>query len=244
MHVAVIPARGGSKRIPNKNVRMFCGKPMIAWTIEIALLSGLFDRVIVSTESEHIARTAASLGAEVPFSRPAELADDYAGTAEVVAHAVRWLESEDLTLDAVCCLYATAPFLRAEDLAEGLRILQSSDWSFCFSATDYGSPIFRAFQRSPDGSLAMFFPEHYAARSQDLPVALHDAGQFYWGRPVAWSEARPVFGDKSTTVMIPRWRVQDIDTEDDWHRAELLWHALQLHPDAVASQTSGAAIRN
>jgi pseudaminic acid cytidylyltransferase len=222
MNIAVIPARGGSKRIPRKNIRPFRGRPMIAWSIGAARASDVFSRIIVSTDDAEIAALAVELGAEAPFVRPAALADDHAGTLDVMAHAVGWMRDQGWPLDAVCCLYATAPLTRPGDLRGGLALLQSGDWSFTFTATEYASPIFRAFRLHPEGGVEMFFPEHFTNRSQDLPVAVHDAGQFYWGRPDAWLTCRSLFERTSCPLLIPRWRVQDIDTEDDWKRAELL----------------------
>jgi N-acylneuraminate cytidylyltransferase len=226
MNLCVIPARGGSKRIPRKNIREFCGKPIIAWSIEAALASGCFDRVIVSTDDEEIAAVARQWGADVPFMRPAKLADDYAGTLPVIAHATEWAVAESPALEAVCCLYPTAPLVEAADIRRGLNLLEQGDWDYCFTATEFAAPIFRGFTESESGGLEMVFPEYYAARSQDLPVVLHDAGQFYWGRPQAWREDRLLFGPNSCPLRLPRWRVNDIDTEDDWHRAELIAEAL------------------
>jgi len=223
MKIAVIPARGGSKRIARKNIRIFCGKPMIAWPIGTALDSGLFDKVIVSTDDAEIAAQARDCGAEVPFDRPAELANDHAGTSEVIAHATRWCLDQDWSLDAVCCIYATAPLIDAGDLKAGLDALETGDWAFAFSATDFPSPIFRSFSRTAKGGVEMFFPEKFSARSQDLPKAFHDAAQFYWGRPDAWLEGKRVFDRHSFAVLVPRWRVQDIDEPDDWARAEIVF---------------------
>lgn len=228
MNLAVIPARGGSKRIPRKNVRLFAGKPMIAYSIDCALSSGVFDKVIVSTDDEEIAEVAKAYGAEVPFIRPSELADDHAGTTEVVAHAVEFILPDTTNLSAVCCIYATAPFIRQDDLREGLTLLESGDWQYVFCATTFPYPIFRSLQRANDGSVKMFFPEHFNTRSQDLPEALHDAGQFYWGRPRAWIDRVRMFDRTSTIVPIPRWRVQDIDTEEDWTRAEAMSQYLRV----------------
>ena len=225
MNIAVIPARGGSKRIPRKNIRDFCGKPMIAWAIEAAQASELFEHVIVSTDDIEIADIATIYGAEVPFVRPADISNDYAGTSEVIAHATLWALDQNWPLAAVCCIYATVPFLRVEDLLRGLREFETGNWSYVFGATDFPAPIFRSFEEKPEGGIHMFFPEHFSTRSQDLPNALHDAGQFYWGHPAAWSEQRLIFDLHSTIIEIPRWRVQDIDTEEDWVRAELL-HAV------------------
>lgn len=227
MNIAIIPARGGSKRIPRKNIKEFCGKPMIAWPIEAAKASGLFDHIIVSTDDIEIAEVAKQWGAEVPFMRPGELSNDYAGTTEVMAHATQWFFDQGFDLEAVCCIYATAPFVRDADLKRGLVALKSGDWAYAFTVTDFTAPIFRSFKQSVEGGIEMFFPEFFETRSQDLPAALHDAGQFCWGRPAAWLEGRRVFDRHSKPIMIPRWRVQDIDTEDDWQRAELMFHAIE-----------------
>jgi pseudaminic acid cytidylyltransferase len=228
MRIAVIPARGGSKRIPRKNIKKFCGKPMIAWPLEVAKASSLFDHIIVSTDDAEIAGVAQAWGAEVPFVRPAELSNDYAGTTEVIAHATRWAIEQSWSLTEVCCIYATAPFIQVEDLKRGLEALESGNWAYAFSVTESVFPIFRAFHQHPDGGVEMFFPEQFEKRSQDLPVALHDAGQFYWGLPDAWLGLKRLFGRHSMPVIIPKWRVQDIDSEDDWKRAEILQQVLQV----------------
>ena len=224
MNVAVIPARGGSKRIPRKNIKEFCGRPMIAWPIEVAKESGLFEHIIISTDDEEIAEVAKSYGAEVPFIRPNELSDDYTGTTEVIAHAVSWMYEEGLEPDAICCIYATSVFLTVNDLKKGFEALSKGEWQYAFSVTDYEYPIFRSFKENSNGGVEMFFPEHFETRSQDLPIALHDAAQFYWGKPNAWLEILNLFEKHSFPVKIPRWRIQDIDTEDDWKRAELLFN--------------------
>lgn len=221
--IAVIPARGGSKRIPRKNIRDFCGKPMIAWSIEAARNSELFDRIIVSTDDAEIAAVATEWGAEAPFVRPSNLADDFAGTAEVIAHAVKWALSQGWPVTAVCCIYATAPLLQSDDLARGLSALKSGPWRYAFSATEFGSSIFRAMERMPEGGVQMVFPEHVRTRTQDLPVTLHDAAQFYWGTTQAWLENARIFSESSIPVLMPRARSQDIDTEADWTFAESLF---------------------
>jgi N-acylneuraminate cytidylyltransferase len=199
---------------------------MIAWPIDAARESGLFDHVIVSTDDPEIADVAHECGAGVPFMRPAELADDHAGTIPVIAHAVSWANGQGWPLEAVCCIYPTAPLVSPADLAEGLRLLDEGNHDFVLTATDYASPIFRAFRESDEGGIEMFFPEHFESRSQDLPRALHDAAQFYWGRPDSWLSARTLFGPRTRALLIPRWRVQDIDTPEDWVRAEALFRAL------------------
>ena len=189
MRLAVIPARGGSKRIPRKNVKTFCGKPMIAWSIGAALESGCFDRVIVSTDDDEIADVAITHGAAVPFRRPAGLADDFTPTVPVIAHAIGW-QQQSAAVSSVCCLYATAPFVRAGDLRAGLNRLEAERADYAFSATTYGFPIQRAIRVTEDGRVSMFHPEHAGTRSQDLEEAWHDAGQFYWGTAAAWLEGR------------------------------------------------------
>jgi N-acylneuraminate cytidylyltransferase len=222
MRIAVIPARGGSKRIPRKNIKTFNGKPMIAWSIEAAKSSGLFERIIVSTDDAEIAEVSKQFGAEVPFTRPAELSNDFAATTEVIAHAAQWAIDQALDLESVCCIYATAPFVQVGDIKRGCEALDSGDWDYAFTVTDFAAPIFRSFKQTEQGGLEMFFPEYFGTRSQDLPVALHDAGQFYWGRPEAWMQGKRIFDDRSKPIVIPRWRVQDIDTLEDWDRAEIL----------------------
>lgn len=229
MRIAVIPARGGSKRIPRKNIKPFCGKPMIAWSIEAASSSGLFERIIVSTDDAEIVEVARQWGAEVPFIRPEALANDHAATTPVIAHATQWALDQGLDVAAVCCIYATAPFVQTDDLKRGLAELNSGNWDYAFTVTDFAAPIFRSFKQTVNGGIEMFFPEHFATRSQDLPIALHDAGQFYWGRTAAWLESRRIFDKRSKPVVIPRWRVQDIDTPEDWKRAEMLAPVIMVH---------------
>ena len=221
--VAIIPARGGSKRIPRKNIKEFYGKPMIAWTIEAAKKTGIFDRIIVSTDDEEIACIAREWGAEVPFIRPAELSEDLTATIPVISHAIDWLIKQGEILDVVCCIYATAPFVNEDDIVRGYQEISSGDWSYTFSVTDYPAPIFRSFKKNCNGGVEMFYPEHFETRSQDLPEAFHDAGQFYWGRPESWLQGKIIFSSKSKAILIPRWRVQDIDTPSDWLRAEKLF---------------------
>ncbi|WP_348816164.1 pseudaminic acid cytidylyltransferase [Halomonas sp. H10-59] len=225
--IAVLPARGGSKRIPRKNIREFAGKPMIAWSIEAALKSGCFDRVIVSTDDDEIAEVAVAWGAETPFRRPAFLSDDHSGTIPVIAHAIDWLgEEERVRPEAVCCLYATAPFVKARDLHRGFMALKSEDADYAFSVTSYAFPVQRALRIDKDGYVAMFQPEHFLTRSQDLEEAYHDAGQFYWGRAAAWCAGTPIFSERARPVFLPRHHVQDIDTQEDWERAEWLFRAM------------------
>lgn len=223
MNVAIIPARGGSKRIPRKNIKDFCGKPMIAWSIEAALQSGCFERVIVSTDDDEIAEVALRLGAEVPFIRPEELSGDFVATIPVIKHAIQWLESNQVIPDWVCCLYATAPFISTNVLKNGLTLIQQKNADYVFSATNYAFPIQRAIKLQQDGTVKMFSPEYFNTRSQDLEEAYHDAGQFYWGSKSAWLEEKPIFKSTTYPVKLDRYLVQDIDTIEDWHYAELLY---------------------
>lgn len=222
--IAVIPARGGSKRIPGKNIRTFCGKPMIAWSIEAARACGIFARILVSTDDDAIAEIAVKSGAEVPFKRPPELADDFAPTTEVVAHAVQWGLAQGWPISSACCIYATAPFLSPQDLISGWDLLKTGHWNYVFSATEFPAPIFRAFKRRPAGGVEMLFPEHFLTRSQDFDAALHDAGQFYWGTTRAWLDRMIIFSERSELVLIPRTRSVDIDTPEDWAFAESLFN--------------------
>ena len=226
MRIAVIPARGGSKRIPRKNIRIFCGKPMIAWSISAAHASGCFDRVVVSTDDDEIADIADEYGAEIPFMRPKSLADDYTGTIPVITHAVAQLRQAGVHPSEVCCIYATAPLIEPEDIKGGLKILTESDANFAFAVTSYPFPIQRAVRITATNRVEMFSPDYFNTRSQDLEEAWHDAGQFYWGRTSAWLEGVPLFSSQSVPVILPRYRVQDIDTPEDWIRAELMFRVL------------------
>lgn len=227
MKVAVIPARGGSKRIPRKNIRLFAGKPIIAYSIRAALESGCFDRVIVSTDDPEIASVAREWGAETPFLRPASIADDQTGTNAVVKHALGWLIEHGVPAEFVCCIYATAPFVRVGYLKEGLARLLASGCSYSFSVTSFTFPIQRAVRITPDGSVEAIWPENIFRRSQDLEEAYHDAGQFYWGTAEAFLNDVVIFSKDSVPVVLPRHLVQDIDTFEDWRRAELMFRVLQ-----------------
>jgi N-acylneuraminate cytidylyltransferase len=227
MNVAIIPARGGSKRIPRKNIRPFCGQPMIAWSIQAAITSGLFERIIVSTDDPEIAEIAIRAGAEVPFERPAELANDHAGTLPVIRHAVDWLMQQGVPVTHACCIYATAPLLRAEDVRNARMMMEDPEFDFVFSITRFAFPIQRALKLGAENSLSMFWPEHELTRSQDLPAAYHDAGQFYWGTARAWRENERIYSSRCRGFELPEERVQDIDTEEDWRVAEMKFRLLR-----------------
>jgi pseudaminic acid cytidylyltransferase len=228
MNAAVIPARGGSKRIPNKNIKLFAGKPIIAYSIEVAQLTGIFDRIFVSTDSESIARVAQQFGAEVPFLRPAALSDDHTPTAPVVAHTLNWLAANGSPAAYVCCIYATAPFVRPEYVTEGYRLLTAHRVSSVFSVTSFPFPIFRALKIAGDGHMAMWWPEYELTRSNDLPATYHDAGQFYWLDCRVFLQSQKMYGRDALPVIVPRYLVQDIDTPEDWETAEHMFQALKL----------------
>lgn len=227
MKIAVIPARGGSKRIPRKNIKSFCGKPMIAWSIEVAKSSGLFDHIIVSTDDEEIAETAKKYGAEVPFIRPAELSDDFVGTGAVVKHTVEWVIKNLNRPEYVCTIYATAPFIRKLDLVNGFNLLIEEGSQLAFTVTSFPFPIQRAVKINNKQRVSMFQPEHYMSRSQDLEDAYHDAAQFYWAETNAVLNDVSAFSLDATALILPRYRVQDIDTLEDWKRAEHLFKILE-----------------
>ncbi len=220
MSLCIIPARGGSKRIPRKNIRDFCGEPMIARPIRAAIKSGCFDRIVVSTDDDEIARIAEDYGAEAPFRRGADLADDHTPTVPVIADAVARLGAKPHT--PVCCLYATSPFVTPDDLRSGLNLLEASAAPYVISVTSYDFPIQRALRRDAMGRVEMFYPAQMQTRSQDLEEAWHDAGQFYWGLTETWASQRGVFEPGARGLSLPRYRVQDIDNEDDWLRAEAM----------------------
>lgn len=228
MTLCIIPARGGSKRIPRKNIKLFNNKPMIAHSIIVAQQSGLFSDIIVSTDDAEIAQVAREYGANVPFVRPPELSDDFATTGAVIAHAVDFMQQNGWSGDAVCCIYATAPFVQADDLQRGFQQLRDTGADFAFSVCSFAFPIQRALRMNEQGEVAMFQPELFAVRSQDLEEAWHDAGQFYWGTAQAWLAQKPIFNSHSVGVPLPRYRVQDIDTPEDWIRAELLAKVLEF----------------
>jgi len=224
--LCVIPARGGSKRIPRKNIRPFLGRPILAYSIEAARESGLFDRIMVSTDDVEIAEIAHGLGAEIPFMRPAELADEHTGTNAVVRQAIQWHATQGSSVTHACCIYATAPFVQVRDLREGLDRLLSSGKSFVFSVTAYTHPVQRALRLNARGEIEALYPEYRNTRSQDLEPAYHDAGQFYWGTAAAFVDDVATFSSAALPVILPPYLVQDIDTEEDWRRAELMYQAL------------------
>ncbi len=226
MNIAIIPARGGSKRIPRKNIRPFAGKPMIAHAINAAKTSGLFDHVVVTTDDEEISEISRQCGAETPFMRPPELADDFTPTVPVIAHAISACQALGWQIDFVCCIYPGVPFIQIADLKAGFELLKASGTNYCFPVTEFPSAIQRGLKRGEDGRMSPVYPEYESVRTQDLEHAYYDAGQFYWGSIRSWLASTTGLHSGSTGLVIPQWRVVDIDTNDDWARAELIYRVL------------------
>lgn len=225
--LAIIPARGGSKRIPRKNIRPFAGKPLLAYSVEAAQASGCFSRVIVSTEDDEIAEVARRLGAEVPFMRSPQTADDHATLADVLVEVIHALEAaNEVVPEVLCCLMATAPFITPQRLQEGHQLIEHTGADSVVPLVPFGFPIFRAVQVAEEGRFSMFWPEHYNTRSQDLPQAWHDAGQFYWSRVGILKASRRLYNEHSVALPLKPWEAQDIDTEEDWRLAELKYQLL------------------
>lgn len=222
MNLAVIPARGGSKRIPGKNIKTFAGKPMIAHSIEAAKRSGLFERIIVSTDSQEIADIALKYGAEVPFLRPAAIADDFTPTQNVLTHALEFA-SETVSYEYLCCIYATAPLVSTEYIKKGYELIKEKKANTVFSVASFPHPIFRAYKVTDDGTVQMFWPEHGLTRSNDLPEAFHDAGQFYWIDAANFMKTGKMISKPAFPLVLPRYMVVDIDTKEDWEVAEFMY---------------------
>lgn len=225
MIIAVIPARGGSKRILRKNIKYFHGKPIIAYSIEAAINSGCFDRVVVSTDDLEIAEIAKKYGAIVPYIRPSNISDDYTGTNSVVKHAIQWFFEQGEVVEYVCCIYATAPFLQPKYIQEGFNNIRKCGHNFSFSVTTFAFPVQRSL-RIKDNGVEPIWPDFILKRSQDLEEAYHDAGQFYWGTSKAFTSEYELFSAESLPIVIPRHLTQDIDTSEDWEYAELMFKAL------------------
>jgi len=227
MNIALIPARGGSKRIPKKNIKLFHNNPMIYYSIKAAIDSGVFDKVVVSTDLDEIAKIAVECGAEVPFIRPAEYSDDYTPLYDVVKHCINWFKDNNKKLDYICCILATAPFIRTGDLIKGYEIIKNKKVSSVFSVTTFPFPIFRALKINNSSNLEMFWPEYEYSRSNDLPEAYHDAGQFYWLDVEKIIRESKIYSKDSMPIILPRYLVQDIDTQEDWERAEIMYKVLK-----------------
>tara|TARA_Y100001934_G_scaffold109533_1_gene134156 strand:- start:36577 stop:37302 length:726 start_codon:yes stop_codon:yes gene_type:complete len=220
--LAVIPARGGSKRIPRKNIKFFSGKPIICWSIEAALKSGCFSDVIVSTDDPEITRIAIQSGAIVPFIRPDELSDDHTATIPVIRHAIEHQQVVK-NLEYVCCIYPTAPFIDPAVLEKAFNKLKHTGCDYVFPVTHFDYPIQRALRLNDYGHIEMLHPKNFSERTQDLEITYHDAGQFYWGKTSTWLASKPFFSGNSNPIIITRDKAQDIDNEDDWVIAEKLF---------------------
>ena len=228
MRVAIIPARGGSKRIPKKNIKIFHGRPIIYWSIKAAQKAKIFNKIIVSTDSKKIAKIAKYCGAEVPFMRSKKLSDDKTSISEVIVNSIIWLRSKGYNPSNVCCISATAPFIKVSDIVKGYNKLLSNNWKYVFSATAYEYPIQRSFGTLKNKGVKMLFPKYYNCNSQKFSQMYHDAGQFYWGNSETWIKKKIIFDDKSSIVPLSNWRVQDIDTPHDWKHAEIKYKILKL----------------
>lgn len=225
--IAVIPARSGSKRIVDKNIKDFYGKPIIAWSIQVAQETNLFSKIIVSTDSKKIADLAIKFGAEVPFIRPKKLSGDHVGTIDVISHAITKMTKKDFQINDVCCIYAASPLIKSDDIKKSYDIFHKEKWLYSFPVTEFEYPIYRSFMINNGKKLKMIYPEHFNTRSQDLKKVYHDAGQFYWGTKETWLSKKIFFDDYSYPYIIPKWRVQDIDTLDDWKRAHHLFKLIK-----------------
>ena len=223
MNIAVIPARGGSKRIPRKNIKLFHGLPIIAYAIKAARESQVFDEVFVSTDDQEIAEIATSFGAIIPWLRAKDLSDDHTTTIRVIQDAVTKLKSDIKHIENVCCIYPATPLLKSEYLAKGLQLLNSQDWNYVFSSLKTSVYPQRLFSLGSSTGVEMLFPEYESIRTQDLTQYYQDAGQFYWGKKTSWENGLPIFTSKSTALEIPKELAIDIDTPEDWDYAENLY---------------------
>lgn len=224
--IAIIPARGGSKRIPRKNIKPFCGVPLLARTIGLLHGTRLFSRIVVSTDDPEIKDVALHAGGEVPFMREAGLADDHTGTTAVVRDTLRRLETAGEMIHVACCVYPAGVLASPQTLVESGQLSATGRYDYVLPVTPYRYPVQRALRLSADFGCEMLWPENFACRSQDLEPVFHDAGQFYFGQRDAWIEERPIFGPRSRAVVVPHTHVQDIDTDDDWERAEAIFRSL------------------
>ena len=222
MNLCVIPARGGSKRIPRKNIKEFCGKPMIAYAVEAARSTLLFEHIVVSTEDKEIAKIANQYGAETPFQRPSHLADDFTPTVSVIRHAIHEAESLGFVFQDVCCIYPAVPLLDANVIVSAKDLLRNRQNNYVLPIIEFPSSVQRAFSLLKGGELKPFFPEHELERSQDLKSAFYDAGQFYWADKDTWKNVEHIHANGAGLV-VSACSAIDIDTPDDWHFAELLY---------------------
>jgi pseudaminic acid cytidylyltransferase len=221
MNICVIPARGGSKRIPRKNIKKFHGKPMIAWSIDAAKKSKCFDEIIVSTDDSEIVNIALKYGVKAPFLRPNSLSNDYASTPAVMEHAAVWLSKKYDDVENICCIFGASPLVDYLSIRKGLEEIKEKNINYVISLARYSSPIQRAMYIDDFNSINMYQPENFGKRSQELQDAYFDAAQFYWGKLNSWLKRDLIFSNKTKAIIIDESRVQDIDTLDDWKMAEL-----------------------
>ena len=225
--LCIIPARGGSKRIPGKNIKPFLGKPIIAYSIETAIKSGLFQEVMVSTDDPEIARIAMDYGANVPFMRTERNSDDHATTIDVLLEVITSYAAKGVSFDRLCCLYATAPLASEEDIQKGYHLLKDDGRDAVFPVVPFSYPVWRGISQNADGTVNMVWPEHVTTRSQDLAPVYHDAGQWYWFNTESLQEKKTLFTGNTASITLNELGVQDIDTETDWKIAELKYELLQ-----------------
>jgi len=227
--LAIITARGGSKRLPNKNIKVFCGKPIIEYSIKTALESNLFDDVMISTDNSAIAEIAISAGASLPFFRSAENSNDFAGTADVLCEVIESFKNLGIEYSVACCIYPTAPFITVDSLKNGLELFENGKYDVVFPSVKYSYPIQRAINIDTglNNKVSMLWPDNYSKRSQDLDLVFHDAGQFYWFCPSTMLAKRKLFTDNTGSLIISELMVQDIDTIEDWKIAEIKYRILK-----------------
>lgn len=221
-NLAIIPARGGSKRIPRKNVKPFLGKPILAYSIEAALATGLFDEVMVSTDDEEIADVARQYGAKVPFMRSAGTSNDFATTADVLNEVIAKYKEQRQEFDNFCCIYATAPMVQSKDIIFAFERLSNSKFTVVYPVVSFSYPIWRCLDLAEDGTMTRHWPKYENSRSQDLPKEYHDTGTFYWYKTKEWLKGNSIVGG----IEVDETTIQDIDTETDWKIAEMKYKLL------------------
>lgn len=225
MNLAIIPARGGSKRIPKKNIRDFLGKPIIVYSIEAALQSGLFSEVMVSTDDKEIEDVSINYGAKVPFMRSEANSNDFAGVGDVVGEVLEWYKANKKTFDNICCILPTAPFILPGRIKEAYNMLLTKNYDSVFPVVRFSYPVQRALKLN-NGTVEMFQPENFPKRSQDLEPAYHDSGTFYWMKTEEFIKQKRFFAARSGAIVLPETEVQDIDSEEDWKMAEMKYTIL------------------
>jgi len=223
MILAIIPARAESKRIKNKNIKKFFGKPILSYSISQALKSKIFDKIIVSTDSDKIANISERYGATVMFKRPKKLSGDMVMPISVMAHAIKWIEKNVSKVDYACLIFPTAPMIKSADIVKAYKKIKNENWDYVFSAQKFSFPIQRSFYKKANQSLEMLYKNSYNKRSQDLKEVYRDAGQFYWAKSKTWLSKKKIFANKSTIHLIKNLNGHDVDTKDDWKILEKLY---------------------